>query len=1696
MPDIALRTYLEEIDGMIDGSRVEEAIAHLKHILGIYPKNLEAYRLLAKGLLEKNKHLDAADVFQRVLSSVPDDFIAHVGMAVVREDEGNLDAAIWHMERAYEVQPSNGPVQEELRRLYGKRDGGELPRLRLSRAALARMYEKGSLYPQAIAEVRSALTEDPDRLDLKVLLATSLWRMRQRAEAAEASAKLLEVLPYCREANRILAHVWAEEGHPAEAQNYKRRLEALDPYEAFADPSHNGTGSSHVASDQVQVPRLESVYGETTSDAQRPDWMEALGIQYESTPSSAPETQDWMNVISPPAADSSAPSASPDLPGTGWLDAIRGTGPLTGPLPPSGSTTAMPEPDVPDWMRSSVAEPTPEANAAPNWMAGITPEGESTTEQPHSNAVVGGTDWLSDLFGVEGGSPAAPAATEPPAETPTDVAPEPTLAQPPAEPESTGMTGWLTALQEDAHIPDETPLEPVAYASTASTADDEVPEWLHAAANVDDSLPTLASDVPDWIRTSAAAAPPAADDGLPDWLGGSPEADAETELPAPPISRAEFPVGELVEPMGDGATPVEPIAPASELPDWLQTLPPAEEEPASTTAPDWVSAVESTAPPARRTEPLTPPEPPAEGLPAWLTQSREADEEAPAESASDVPEWLKASAAESASGTDELPGWLQSSPVEEKSTFEASVPAPDDIPAWLRLEPVANEETAPGVPDWLQSSQTEPAEAEPVMAEPTLAEAVEIEPSVADGAIPVEAMSDEQKAAIMEQAAEEIPAWMSDAGWAPRDPTIPLDSATDLPEPELEAPLAEADSEAEPEPADMPDWLRAMKPAEDSTAAPAPKAVAADAPDWLRAAMEGKASTGAEPEVASTPAEAAPPARKATAADLPDWLQTAETDPGETIVAFLKNKPKTAALPPLPDNYKPPDAPDIPDWLRTVAEPPKSDIKTSPFESISETGPLEVEPAKPPVKPKARLFGEVADDTFAVVPLAEPVETTTPVSEPAAAADPNNMTADEALAWLESLAARQGANEEELVTKRADLPWLRQPAEPEPEPPQPVSEAPEVSLTPAEAVGDGATPVESPLGELVEPTDAVAEPAEALPDWLRLPEEQVEPEPVTPAASFTPAEPVEALPSINTDDDAIAWLESLAAKQGASTEELVTTPEQRAQADDLPDWLRATEPLAEEPRQAITEPLTPVVEEPMPTFELEAVSPPEPVEAQVEAPYEMPAEIPAAPQAEVSAATMSDDEALAWLESLAVKQGANAEELVSQPESRPEELPDWLKTQMEAVESIEPVIPAVEEPVALQPVETEPVMGDGATPVEPPVAEPVEAVAAKPTWLTEMESESDQYETSLQAEPEKPVVPEPAEMSEDAALAWLESLAVKHGAATEELVSKPEARSEAMPEWVRAEAQAEVEAEAAATEPVAVEEPEPVAEPVEPKPAWLQQMEAESDLYEASLEAAPEPAAPVSEPVAPVEPPAWLAELAAEETEPQPIAELESIWTPPAEPPLAERVTPVEAEPVVVEASAEPVAPVESVTKAIEVAPEPEPIPEVPAWLAQEPVAEPPEPPIWIPAAATTPVAKSVKPPVSEPVKAVAADAIPVEAKPKAAKKPKAKSTSRPPRKRAGVAKPSKLRRTEAPEVVLALAREHLADDKLNEAVEVYSELIASSHLLGDIITDLEAAALKRSDQPELLRTLGDAYMRDNQLQRALDAYKQALKKL
>ena len=240
MSKISLRAYNREIETLIERGHTEEAIAHCKYILKTYPKHLDTYRLLGKAFLENQRYAEAADILNRILSVIPDDFVAQIGMSIIREDEGNLDAAIFHMERAFEIQPSNAAIQDELRRLYGRRDGIEPPKLRLTRGALVRMYDRGDLYRQAIAEARAAVKEDPQRLDLEIVLARMYYQTGQKAEAAEICSRLVMKLPYCLEANRILADVLPETSRSDDAKIYQQRLIALEPYLAYQSDASQG----------------------------------------------------------------------------------------------------------------------------------------------------------------------------------------------------------------------------------------------------------------------------------------------------------------------------------------------------------------------------------------------------------------------------------------------------------------------------------------------------------------------------------------------------------------------------------------------------------------------------------------------------------------------------------------------------------------------------------------------------------------------------------------------------------------------------------------------------------------------------------------------------------------------------------------------------------------------------------------------------------------------------------------------------------------------------------------------------------------------------------------------------------------------------------------------------------------------------------------------------------------------------------------------------------------------------------------------------------------------------------------------------------------------------------------------------------------------------------------------------------------
>lgn len=287
---ISLKAYNQEIEQLIDNGLYDEAIAHCIHVLVSYPKCIDTYRNLGKSLLELKKYAEASDVFSRVLSAIPDDFISHVGLSIIFEDQNNLDLAIWHMEQAFDVQPSNLTIQDELKRLFGLRDGEQPAKIRLSRGALVRMYARGELFQQAITEILSILEEDPRRFDLEVILARMHYLSGSIDESAAICSQIIAKIPFCFEANRILQQININKKDSDAAAINKNRLVSLDPYYQFLP---NPFSDQEVPENKVVLEKLQYIAAKSTA-SQIPAWLEDVE---ESKENKLVESLDWLGDL-------------------------------------------------------------------------------------------------------------------------------------------------------------------------------------------------------------------------------------------------------------------------------------------------------------------------------------------------------------------------------------------------------------------------------------------------------------------------------------------------------------------------------------------------------------------------------------------------------------------------------------------------------------------------------------------------------------------------------------------------------------------------------------------------------------------------------------------------------------------------------------------------------------------------------------------------------------------------------------------------------------------------------------------------------------------------------------------------------------------------------------------------------------------------------------------------------------------------------------------------------------------------------------------------------------------------------------------------------------------------------------------------------------------------------------------------------
>ena len=609
MVEISLQAYCEQIEDIIEQGKYAEAVAHGRHILKQYPKHVTSYQLLGKAMLDSGRSEDAADMFHRVLSANPEDLVAWVGMSELHAQQGELDAAAWYLERAYELAADNEILEEELRRLYGQRDRVEPERIQLTRGALARLYLKGDLLSRAVDEFRDLLTEQPERADLRVALAEALWRNEQRLEASEVCQKLLDDLPYCLKANLLLGEIWTSSGRE-EGQTYLQRAEALDPENRTAQAIF-GTASP-LQPREVRITQMEP----PSTAEERPDWMDRVEIPAgEKVPSVTGETA---------LADiTSALEAQIEIPA--WLESVAAEEPYIEEMPATAPPTLAPEPppeqllegvtptpaeEAAEWaadLEEQFPEEEPEAVVAeeaafPEWLSGldlepseieemaqqvIEPEAEPISMPEPSVEEEEIPDWLSQL-GVEPATEEEMLIAAPAEELPVD---------------------WLAGIRDQFTEEAEMPPEAVAAVEEAAPAAEEelAPGWLEG-----EGLPS-GDDALAWLEQLAA--------GKEEELRAQADAEAAARMaeimgrPAPTVAEEAPPAAEappeqaIVPPVEEGA-----LAPA-EIPDWMRELAPPEEALAMPTVEDILT------PELLESEELTSP---GEAL-AWLEELAQAE---------------------------------------------------------------------------------------------------------------------------------------------------------------------------------------------------------------------------------------------------------------------------------------------------------------------------------------------------------------------------------------------------------------------------------------------------------------------------------------------------------------------------------------------------------------------------------------------------------------------------------------------------------------------------------------------------------------------------------------------------------------------------------------------------------------------------------------------------------------------------------------------------------------------------------------------------------------------------------------------------------------------------------------------------------------------------------------------------------------
>ncbi len=198
-----------------------------------FPSDLESTRLLGRIQLARGRRAEAREAFLMVLQADPESVAARSALALLAEEEGELDWALEQLERAFALDSGNSRVAEEVGSIRSRLSHTSPVDPGSSEHALARLLVRQRRYSAAARLFQAALRRSPERQEVASGLAESLWLSGRRDEAEAAAATVLSSLPNSLRMLAILAGASFVRGE-VEALFLLRKISESDPGNSVA----------------------------------------------------------------------------------------------------------------------------------------------------------------------------------------------------------------------------------------------------------------------------------------------------------------------------------------------------------------------------------------------------------------------------------------------------------------------------------------------------------------------------------------------------------------------------------------------------------------------------------------------------------------------------------------------------------------------------------------------------------------------------------------------------------------------------------------------------------------------------------------------------------------------------------------------------------------------------------------------------------------------------------------------------------------------------------------------------------------------------------------------------------------------------------------------------------------------------------------------------------------------------------------------------------------------------------------------------------------------------------------------------------------------------------------------------------------------------------------------------------------------